>query len=318
MLVEPISKTLPTNEIPQEQEPNSSKISPNQGQLSFSNMVGQNEILPYKILIKENIKSFNLLPNEESPSKENELEKSLKMKYNFDTPTLEIVLKVTSDYENIKEKLKEYLDLFGENTLVKYDHNANTVKINYKYYFSCLYANRSLTSILQKDTEKPNLMNYYANCEFSNKSITSTMSSEKYQNKPKSNKDLSQAFKFLTENYKTSAKFKTKIYKEENDSDCVNRNEEVKINDITQNSSSNFDDLKNNEKEYNYSLNLKNKNSDMNSYSNSRTKYKTGSNNYSYNTNRKRFMNNFSNPMNNFYNPSSSPFSFIISQTKIK
>ena len=302
MLVEPISKTLPTNEIPQEQEPNSSKISPNQGQLSFSNMVGQNEILPYKILIKENIKSFNLLPNEESPSKENELEKSLKMKYNFDTPTLEIVLKVTSDYENIKEKLKEYLDLFGENTLVKYDHNANTVKINYKYYFSCLYANRSLTSILQKDTEKPNLMNYYANCEFSNKSITSTMSSEKYQNKPKSNKDLSQAFKFLTENYKTSAKFKTKIYREENDSDCVNRNEEVKINDITQNSSSNFDDLKNNEKEYNYSLNLKNKNSDMNSYSNSRTKYKTGSNNYSYNTNRKRFMNNFSNPMNNFYN----------------
>ena len=302
MLVEPISKTLPTNEIPQEQEPNSSKISPNQGQLSFSNMVGQNEILPYKILIKENIKSFNLLPNEESPSKENELEKSLKMKYNFDTPTLEIVLKVTSDYENIKEKLKEYLDLFGENTLVKYDHNANTVKINYKYYFSCLYANRSLTSILQKDTEKPNLMNYYANCEFSNKSITSTMSSEKYQNKPKSNKDLSQAFKFLTENYKTSAKFKTKIYKEENDSDCVNRNEEVKINDITQNSSSNFDDLKINEKEYNYSLNLKNKNSDMNSYSNSRTKYKTGSNNYSYNTNRKRFMNNFSNPMNNFYN----------------
>ena len=302
MLVEPISKTLPTNEIPQEQEPNSSKISPNQGQLSFSNMVGQNEILPYKILIKENIKSFNLLPNEESPSKENELEKSLKMKYNFDTPTLEIVLKVTSDYENIKEKLKEYLDLFGENTLVKYDHNANTVKINYKYYFSCLYANRSLTSILQKDTEKPNLMNYYTNCEFSNKSITSTMSSEKYQNKPKSNKDLSQAFKFLTENYKTSAKFKSKIYREENDSDCVNRNEEVKINDITQNSSSNFDDLKNNEKEYNYSLNLKNKNSDMNSYSNSRTKYKTGSNNYSYNTNRKRFMNNFSNPMNNFYN----------------
>ena len=302
MLVEPNSQKLSSDEVPQEQDQNSSQVSPNQGQQSFMNMVSQNDILPYKILIKENIKSFNLLPNEESPSKENELENSLKMKYNLDTPTLEIVLKITSDYENIKEKLKEYLDLFGENTLVKYDHNANTVKINYKYYFSCLYANRSLTSILQKDTEKPNLMNYYTNCEFSNKSITSTMSSEKYQNKPKSNKDLSQAFKFLTENYKTSAKFKTKIYKEENDSDCVNRNEEVKINDITQNSSSNFDDLKNNEKEYNYSLNLKNKNSDMNSYSNSRTKYKTGSNNYSYNTNRKRFMNNFSNPMNNFYN----------------
>ena len=132
MLVEPNSQKLPSDEVPQEQDQNSSQVSPNQGQLSFMNMVSQNDILPYKILIKENIKSFNLLPNEESPSKENELENSLKMKYNLDTPTLEIVLKITSDYENIKEKLKEYLDLFGENTLVKYDHNANTVKINYK------------------------------------------------------------------------------------------------------------------------------------------------------------------------------------------
>ena len=303
MLVEPNSQKLSSDEVPQEQDQNSSQVSPNQGQLSFMNMVSQNDILPYKILIKENIKSFNLLPNEESPSKENELENSLKMKYNLDTPTLEIVLKITSDYENIKEKLKEYLDLFGENTLVKYDHNANTVKINYKYYFSCLYANRSLTSILQKDTENANPMNYYTNCEFSNKSILSTMSSEKYQNKPNSNKDLSQAFKFLTENYKTSAKFKTQIYKEENDSNCVNKNEEVKINDITQNTSSNIDDIKNNEKEYNFSLNLKNNHKDdKSSFSNTRTKYKTGSNNYSYNTNRKRFMNNFSNPMNNFYN----------------
>ena len=132
MLVEPNSQKLSSDEVPQEQDQNSSQVSPNQGQLSFMNMVSQNDILPYKILIKENIKSFNLLPNEESPSKENELENSLKMKYNLDTPTLEIVLKITSDYENIKEKLKEYLDLFGENTLVKYDHNANTVKVKYK------------------------------------------------------------------------------------------------------------------------------------------------------------------------------------------
>ena len=158
MLVETTSEPLSSRKILQEQESNSSSKAINQRQPSYLSMVGQTEIVPYKLLIKENIKSFNLLPNEENPSKENELESALKAKYNFDTPTLELVLKVTSDYEKIKEKLKEYLNLFGENTLMKYDHNANTVKINYKYYFSCLYANRSLNSILQKESD--NTKNY--------------------------------------------------------------------------------------------------------------------------------------------------------------
>ena len=304
MLEESLSKTFQPKDVISEQESNSSPNPNVNNQPSFSNMISPNEILPYKALIKDNIKSFNLLPNEENTSKESELENSLKAKYNFDTPTLELVLKITSDFENIKEKLKEYLDLFGENTLVKYDHNANTVKINYKYYYSCLYANRSLSNILQKDNDNTNPMNYYTNCEFSSKSITSTMSSEKYQNKNKSNKEFSQAFKFLTENYKTSAKFKTQIYKEENEKDCESNNNEVnKNNDLTQNStSSNNEDLKNNEKNYIFSPNMKSQNDDKNSYFNTRTKYKTGNNNYSYSTNRKRFQNNFTNPMNNIYN----------------
>jgi len=304
MLEEPLSKTFQPKDVISEQESNSSTNPNVNNQPSFSNMISPNEILPYKALIKDNIKSFNLLPNEENTSKESELENSLKAKYNFDTPTLELVLKITSDFENIKEKLKEYLDLFGENTLVKYDHNANTVKINYKYYYSCLYANRSLSNILQKDNDNTNPMNYYTNCEFSSKSITSTMSSEKYQNKNKSNKEFSQAFKFLTENYKTSAKFKTQIYKEESEKDCENNNNEVnKNNDLTQNStSSNNEDIKNNEKNYIFSPNMKSQNDDKNSYFNTRTKYKTGNNNYSYSTNRKRFQNNFTNPMNNIYN----------------
>ena len=239
MLEESLSKTFPLKVATSEQESNSSPNPNVNTQPSFSNMVSPNEILPFKALIKENVKSFNLLPNEENTSKESELENSLKAKYNLDTPTLEIVLKITSDFENIKEKLKEYLDLFGENTLVKYDHNANTVKINYKYYYSCLYANRSLSNILQKDNDNTNPMNYYSNCEFSNKSITSTMSSEKYHNKNKSNKEFSQAFKFLTENYKTSAKFKTQIYKEEDEKNCDSKSNEInKNNDMTQNSSS--------------------------------------------------------------------------------
>ena len=304
MLEEPLSKTFQPKDVISEQESNSSPNPNVNNQPSFSNMISPNEILPYKALIKDNIKSFNLLPNEENTSKESELENSLKAKYNFDTPTLELVLKITSDFENIKEKLKEYLDLFGENTLVKYDHNANTIKINYKYYYSCLYANRSLSNILQKDNDNTNPMNYYTNCEFSSKSITSTMSSEKYQNKNKSNKEFSQAFKFLTENYKTSAKFKTQIYKEENEKDCESNNNEVnKNNDLTQNStSSNNEDIKNNEKNYIFSPNMKGQNDDKNSYFNTRTKYKTGNNNYSYSTNRKRFQNNFTNPMNNIYN----------------
>ena len=305
MLVEPTSKTLANsniNEALQEKHSNPSPVVNNPAQSPFSNIVGQTDIMPYKLLIKENIKSFNLLPNEENPPKETELENSLKAKYNFDTPTLELVLKVTSDFENIKEKLKEYLDLFGENTLVKYDHNANTVKINYKYYFSCLYANRSLTNILQKEPDNLNSMNYYNNCEFSNKSITSTMSSEKYQNKPNSKQDLSQAFKFLTENYKTSAKFKTQIYKEENEKNYEIKNEEVKNNDVTQNTSSNIEEMKNNKKEYFFSPNMKVQNDDKNSFSNTRTKYKTENNNYPYNSNRKRFKNNYSNSMSNFYN----------------
>ena len=304
MLEEPLSKTFQPKDVISEQESNSSTNPNVNNQPSFSNMISPNEILPYKALIKDNIKSFNLLPNEENISKESELENSLKAKYNFDTPTLELVLKITSDFENIKEKLKEYLDLFGENALVKYDHNANTVKINYKYYYSCLYANRSLSNILQKDNDNTNPMNYYTNCEFSSKSITSTMSSEKYQNKNKSNKEFSQAFKFLTENYKTSAKFKTQIYKEESEKDCESNNNEVnKNNDLTQNStSSNNEDIKNNEKNYIFSPNMKSQNDDKNSYFNTRTKYKTGNNNYSYSTNRKRFQNNFTNPMNNIYN----------------
>ena len=204
MLAEPISKIFPNQDSIAAQDYNSS---PNQSSLSqgqsFSNVVDPNEILPYKSFITENIKSFNLLPNEVNTYKETELENSLKAKYNFDTPTLELILKVTSDYESIKEKLKEFLDLFGENTIEIYDHNANTVKMNYKYYFSCLYAYRSLTNILQKENDNSNTINYYHNCEFSSQSITSIMNREEYHNTPK---DISQAFKFLTDNYKPQRK----------------------------------------------------------------------------------------------------------------
>ena len=50
---------------------------------SFSNFIDKNTVIPYRAFLKDNIKSFNLLPNEENSTKENELENSLKEKYNF-------------------------------------------------------------------------------------------------------------------------------------------------------------------------------------------------------------------------------------------
>jgi hypothetical protein len=160
-----------------------------------------------------------------------------------------------------------------------------------------------LNNILQREVENITPMNYYTNCEYSSKSITTTMSSEK--NKANSNKNISQAFKFLTENYKTSTRFKTQIYKEENSGEsdkCENKKEEeIIVGDVNQNSS-NIEEMKSNEKSYIFSPNMKRQNDIMNGSSNQRTKYKSGNSNYSYSTNRKMFKNSFSNPMTNIYN----------------
>jgi hypothetical protein len=275
---------------------------------SFSNYIDQKAIIPYKLFLKENIKSFNLLPNEEKCAKENELENSLKAKYNFDTPLLEIILKITSDYDLIQQQLREYLELFGEINSLKYDHNANSIKINYKYYFSCLYANRSLATIIQKPTEINSAINYYSNVDFSNKSINTAISNEKNISKISANKDFNQAFKFLTENYKTNTKFKTQIYKGENDENrCQNiTDEELKINNMSE-KRTNIEEIKNNEKEYMFSPKLKPSNEmqnpNLNSFNNSRTKNKCSNSNNNFYISKKKGNNSFSNPMNNLFFP---------------
>ena len=276
---------------------------------SFTNYFDQNAVLPFKSFLKENIKSFNLLPNEENSTKENELENSLKVKYNFDTPTLEIILKITSDYDVIQTKIKEYLVLFGDINSLRYDHNANSVKVNYKYYFSCLYANRSLTNILQNQNEINSAINYYSNCDFSNKSIN-TISKDNF-NKNSSNKDFSQAFKFLTENYKTNTKFKTHIYRDEkNDNSSENIiNAEDSFNNIVTENKTNIEELTNNDKDYMNTpkLNPSNKkinlNIDTNSYNNMKTKFRKNNSNNKSSGYRKKLYNSYVNPMNNMLFP---------------
>ena len=307
MTTESSSQNLVNNNDTSEKDQNSAEIiDPS----SFTNYFDLNAVLPFKSFLKENIKSFNLLPNEENSTKENELENSLKVKYNFDTPTLEIILKITSDYDLIQKKLKEYLELFGEINSLKYDHNANSVKTNYKYYFSCLYANRSLTNILQNQNEVNSAINYYSNCDFSNKSIN-TISKDNHFNKNNSNKDFNQAFKFLTENYKTNTKFKTHIYRDDkNDNSSENNiNTEESKNIIASENKTNIEELTNNDKGYitTPTLNLSNKKSnlniDANSYNNMKTKFRKNNSNNKCSAYKKKINNSFVNPMNNILFP---------------
>jgi len=271
---------------------------------SFSNFIDKNTVIPYRAFLKDNIKSFNLLPNEENSTKENELENSLKAKYNFDTPTLEIILRVTSDYDLIQNKLKEYLELFGEINSLKYDHNVNAIKVNYKYYFSCLYANRSLTSMLHTDNEVSSAINYYSNCDFGNKNTNSTISPNDNFLSKNPNQNFTQAFKFLTENYKTNTKFKTQIYKEENS--CENIiNDEISRNKNAVKNETNIEEVKKVEKECIYDTNINNSVNDenINSYNqNSRSKYKRTNADRGFSSRRKKMnMNNMLLQSNLFY-----------------
>ena len=271
---------------------------PNTNPSSFSNFIDKSTIMPYRTFLKDNIKSFNLLPNEENLTKENELENSLKVKYNFDTPTLEIVLRVTTDYDLIHNKLKEYLNIFGEINSLKYDHNANNIKVNYKYYFSCLYANRSLTSILQKDNEVNSAINYYSNCDFGNKNPNPLISSDKFLSK-NPNQNFTQAFKFLTENYKTNTKFKTQIYKEENSYENI-INEEISKNKNAVKSETNIEELEQTDKEGTFGpkINSSSIDENINRYNqNSRTKYKRKNADGGCSNHRKKMNENYS--MNN-------------------
>ena len=261
---------------------------------SFSNYIDQNAIQPFKSFLKENIKSFNLLHNEENSSKENELENSLMIKYNFDTPTLEISLKITTDYESIKQKVREFFDMFGEINLLTYCHNANSVKINYKHYYSCLYANKTLTNILQNNSEANNAINYY-NCDFSSKSINTTFSSENIFNKNNSNKDTSQTFKFLNDNYNMCTKFKGLIDEKKENEDDMQDDIDPKNNDVAKN--------------YNIEERLNNTNKESfaehSFYTNNKSKYKwtTGSISESNFFTKKNLNKSLSSSMNNMLFP---------------
>ena len=172
------------------------------------NLATQIEIFSYKLdpiilekyekILRENIRSINLL--KANVSNENELENSLKQKYNLDTPIIEINFKFITDYENIKVKINEFLKLFGEISSFDYENNANSIYVYYKYYFSALFAYKHLIQLLPKNNIKLNIDK--AKIKNDDYIENSFLNKYKDENKEKLDEDINQFITFLTENYK--------------------------------------------------------------------------------------------------------------------
>ena len=113
---------------------NPSLISP-----SFSHYINPQRLIPYEDMLKKNIRSFNLLQN--NGDNDTSLKNCIKEKCDLDTYSLEINFKFTCDYELIENDMKEFLELFGEINSLDYDVNGNSIKINYKFYFSSMHVN---------------------------------------------------------------------------------------------------------------------------------------------------------------------------------
>ena len=250
---------LPEFEPNSTENNNSSLISP-----SFSHYINPQRLLPYDNMLKKNIRTFNLMQNLEK-KEEAKLENSLKEKYNLDTPTIEINFKFTCDYESIENEIKEFLELFGEINSLDYDMNINSVKINYKYYFSAMYANYYLNHLLNenKNKNKNETKNENANKIINNENNINK--NENYENeKPKiseekQNEDIVKFIKFLTDNYKNEPKIKIS----ENDRERKS-SEDKTIKQIALSEDNKINEIKDDNNNMNYFSLKKNNNSAKN------------------------------------------------------
>ena len=196
---------------------NSSLISP-----SFSHYINPQRLIPYNNMLKKNIRTFILSQNVDI-NKEEKLENSLKEKYNLDIPTIEINFKFTCDYELIKKEFKEFLELFGEIISINYDVNTNSIKINFKYYFSAMYTNYYLNHLLNENKKS----DYNLNKEI-NENKNEDKENNKLNSDEKQNEEIVKFIKFLTDNYKNESKNKIN----ENENKSYKEKEKNYINNI--------------------------------------------------------------------------------------
>jgi hypothetical protein len=178
-----------------EQNNNYTLISP-----SFSHYINPDRLSPYDDMLKKNVRTFNLLQNSEN-NEETQLENSLKEKYNLDTPTIEINFKFTCDYELIKKEMKDFLELFGEINSLNFNVNINSLKINYKYYFSAMYANYYLNYLLYENKDKSPEVSTLKDTQFTQRPEKTAKSCDEKQNE-----DIVKFIRFLTDNYKNESK----------------------------------------------------------------------------------------------------------------
>ena len=127
---------------------------------SYSSLISSyyaSEIMPnYSKIIRNNISNFKLtkLPKEYSNENEDEddiskqIENTLRQKYNFVIPAIEININESTKIELIKEDLNKFFELFGEIEFINITSNSNKVYILYKYYFSAMYAFYAINDIL--------------------------------------------------------------------------------------------------------------------------------------------------------------------------
>ena len=174
---------------------------------SFSKYINPQRLKPYEDILKKNIRSFSLSQVDDKNNEE-KLEKNGNEKNNLDSPTIEINFKFTCDYELIESDLKDFLELFGEINSLNYDMNANSLKINYKYYFSAMYVNYYLNQLIYENKRKNSYDKYVI--------LTGKKGENKANTEPKKisglnekqSEDIFKFIKFLTENYKNEHKMK--------------------------------------------------------------------------------------------------------------
>ena len=142
---------------------------------SYSSLISSyyaSEIMPnYSNVIKNNISKIQLtkLPKEFSIENDDEsdisklIENTLRQKYNFVIPAIEIHIKPNSKIELIKEDLGKFFEIFGEIEFINISSNSTKVYILYKYYFSAMYAYYAMNDILsgkfkEKEKDENNLI----------------------------------------------------------------------------------------------------------------------------------------------------------------
>ena len=246
-----------------------------------------NQIPSYSNIIKNSVTSLQLteLPKELISDKENEddlctkIENSLKKKYNFVIPAIQIEFAADSKIELIKEDLNKFFSLFGEISYINIVEDKSNAYILYKFYFSAMFAYYAIRDILNINNDGQNIINS-GNDEkidvklFMNKNGNEKEEDEKNINDNENNNNNVNNFgnnynmvtpvkSSLDFQFKGSNNFKEKINVLNNFNNSNNNNHNNNNNNY--NNKSNNDNVNNNKINY-YQIINNNNNNSINSF----------------------------------------------------